>query len=67
MVKKKKSKKTKPLDEKKSARLNLLIHPELREWARSYAKKKHTSISGIITDHFVRLKEEEHNLNVEQI
>jgi hypothetical protein len=57
----------KPEEVKKSSRLNLLIHPELREWVHQYAGRKHTSVSAIITEHLVLLREQEHVLNVEQI
>jgi hypothetical protein len=38
-------------------RLNLLIDADLKVWARKYAKKKHTTITQMIVDHFVKLRE----------
>jgi hypothetical protein len=51
----------------KSARLNLLIHPELKRWAHRYAEDRGKSISGLIMDHLVELREQERGGDVEQI
>lgn len=51
-----KGKKRKPLD-KKTARLNLMIDPRLKDWAHGYANRKSTSISALITNHLSDLKE----------
>jgi hypothetical protein len=51
----------------KSSRLNLLIHPELKKWAHSYAHKKGKTISGLIVEHFVELREKEQGADVQQI
>lgn len=49
------------------ARLNLLIDPALKEWAHSYAKRNHTSLSALITNHLVTLKWKEAKPDVQQI
>jgi predicted HicB family RNase H-like nuclease len=49
------------------ARLNLLIDPELKEWAHAYAKRNHTSLSALITHHLVTLKWKEAKPDVQQI
>lgn len=51
----------------KSARLNLLIHPELKRWAHKYATDRGKSISGIVMDHLIELREQERGGDVEQI
>lgn len=51
----------------KSARLNLLISPDLKEWAHGFAIKKEKSISALITDYLVYLREIEDGPDVEQI
>ncbi len=60
----KKVKRAKPQDK---ARLNLLIDPELKEWAHGYATRYHTSLSAIITHHLVTLREKEAKPDVQQI
>ena len=57
----------KPNKEKRSARLNLMIEPALRKAIHSYAAKHSTSVSNLITDHFVTLLEREGRPDVEQI
>jgi len=49
------------------ARLNVVIDPELKKWVRDYAVRKHTSITALIVNHFVGLKESDEGGNVEQI
>lgn len=49
------------------ARLNLLIDPELKEWAHGYAARYHTSLSALITHHLVVLREREAKPDVQQI
>jgi hypothetical protein len=63
-VQPKRGKRARSLDK---ARLNLLIDPELKEWAHGYASRYHTSLSAIITHHFVTLKEREAKPDVQQI
>jgi hypothetical protein len=48
-------------------RLNLQIDKGLKRWAQDYAKKRHTSLTQLITDHFVNLQKEEEGDGVEQI
>ena len=60
----KKVKKVRPPDK---ARLNLLIDPELKEWAHDYANRYHTSLSAIITHHLIVLREKETKPDVQQI
>lgn len=43
----------------KTARLNLLIRPDLKEWIHKYAEKYDKSVSAIVTEHFVYLRERE--------
>lgn len=51
----------------KSSRLNLLIRPDLKRWAHEYARRRGKTVSGIITEHFVTLREQELGIDVEQI
>ena len=51
----------------KSSRLNLLIQPELKRWVHAYAKKRGKTVSGIIMEHFVALREQERGSDVQQI
>ena len=53
--------------QKKSARLNLMVEPWLKESMHSYASRNGRSISNIITDHFADLLKREAEPNVEQI
>lgn len=52
-------------------RLNLQLNKALKHWAKGYARRKNTTMTALITQHFERLKEEEDNLrghiDVEQI
>lgn len=48
-------------------RLNLQIDKDLKVWVRDYARRKHTSLTQLITDYFVELKKEEEGDGVEQI
>jgi len=43
----------------KTARLNLLIRPDLKDWVHKYAEKYDKSVSSIVTEHFVSLRERE--------
>ena len=43
----------------KTARLNLLIRPNLKDWIHKYAEKYDKSISAIVTEHFVYLRDQE--------
>jgi len=49
------------------ARLNVVIDPELKAWIRDYAVRKHTSITAIIVNHFIELREIDEEGDVEQI
>lgn len=51
----------------KSGRLNLMIDPNLKEWAHMYAQSRSTSLSAIITKHLFDLRERERGDGVEQI
>ena len=44
----------------KPGRLNLVIDPELKEWAHAYASRKHTTLTAIITDHLISIRDKEH-------
>jgi hypothetical protein len=64
---KKKKKKVTAANDGKSARLNLMIDPRLKEWAHKYARRRSTSISAIITGHLSDLRERERGDGVSQI
>ena len=49
------------------ARLNLLLDEKLKRWAVRYAKRKNTSLTQLITDHFVILRDKEKGIDVQQI
>lgn len=49
------------------ARLNVVIDPKLKTWVKDYANRKHTTITAIIVDHFVELREIDEAGDVEQI
>lgn len=51
----------------KSGRLNLMIDPDLKEWAHEYARRRSTSLSAVITRHLFDLKELEMGDGIEQI
>ena len=52
---------------RKEGRLNLLIDPSLKEWAHGYANRNSTSISFLVVQQLLRLKEEDSKPNVRQI
>jgi uncharacterized protein (DUF1778 family) len=56
-----------PQNGERTSRLNLRIKPELQVWIHEYARMTGKSISSIITDHFITLKERERGADVEQI
>ena len=60
---KKKPRRKKPIE----GRLNLIIDPELKEWAHEYASRSHTTVSAIVIRHFLDLREEDQLPNVPQI
>jgi hypothetical protein len=51
----------------KTARLNLLIKPELKQWAHEYAARRDKSLSSIINEYLLSLRERERGDCVEQI
>jgi hypothetical protein len=59
--------KRKEEEEADKCRLNLLIDGELKRFAHRYAKKHHTSVTALVTQHFVELREREKGINVRQI
>ena len=63
----KKTKVPKYVTTRKLGRLNLVIDPDLKEWAHQYAREHHTSVTALIIDHLVHLKEREKSDDVEQI
>ena len=67
LAKKKKAAPKKAKKPTRTARLNLMIVPELKRDMHSYAERHHTSLSSIIVKHFVHLLEKEREPNVEQI
>lgn len=48
-------------------RLNLQIDRDLKAWAQDYARRMHTSLTQLITDHFVDLQRGEEGDGVDQI
>jgi len=57
---------------KKTERLNLLIRADLKGWVHKYADRMDKSVSSIVTEHFIELRERErrekvHGVEVEQI
>lgn len=66
-AKKKTRKRTNGRRSPKTARLDLLIDPRLKLWVKKYAADKHTSITEIVTRHFVSLRDAERGADVEQI
>jgi len=77
MVKKKKRRSVRdrtkrPVRAKKTERLNLLIRADLKKWVHRYSDKMDKSVSAIVTEHFIELRERErrekvHGVEVEQI
>lgn len=67
--KKKAKRKKRPVKkaQAKNNRLNLRIDLELRGWAHEYAQRHQTTITALITEYFVHLRETEHVVNVRQI
>lgn len=53
------------------ARMDMKIDNALKEWVQDYARRKHTSVSSLVRDFFIRLKqfedEEKHADGVDQI
>lgn len=49
------------------ARLNIILDKDLKDWAHEYARRQHTTVTSLITDHFVELREREGGIGVEQI
>ena len=43
------------------------IDEELKEWAKDYARRHHTTLTQLIADHFVDLRNKEAGDGVEQI
>ena len=57
---------------KKTERLNLLIRADLKDWVHKYSDRMDKSVSAIVTEHFIELRERErrekiHGVEVEQI
>lgn len=64
--------KMRPTRVKKTERLNLLIRADLKKWVHRYSDKMDKSVSAIVTEHFIELRERErrervHGVEVEQI
>lgn len=51
----------------RTARLNLMIEPRLKQQMHQYAKRHHTSLSSIIIAHFINLLEAEKEPDVQQL
>jgi predicted HicB family RNase H-like nuclease len=52
---------------RKEGRLNLLIDPELKNWVKEHAACAETSVSALVTTFFVKLREKEEGVGIEQI
>ena len=50
----------------KTARLNLLIRPDLKKWAHEYAARRDKSLSSIVNEFLLSLREKERGDCVEQ-
>jgi hypothetical protein len=51
----------------KTARLNLLIRPDLKEWAHDYARRREKSLSALVTEYLLDLRDRDLGVDVEQI
>jgi len=56
-----------PKVKKRNGRLNLLIDPTLKSWAKKYAERRGTTVTTLIISYFKELQEEEKSVGVEQI
>jgi hypothetical protein len=57
---------------RKTERLNLLIRADLKKWVHCFADKMDKSVSAIVTEYFIELRDRErremlHGVEVEQI
>ena len=48
-------------------RFNMVLDPELKQWATEYAGRRCTSVTAIIVEHLVKLRECDEGPQVEQI
>jgi len=64
MVKRKNVRKKEPA---KPGRLNIILDPSLKDWAKRYADRNYTTVTAIVTNHLLKLREAEREINVEQI
>ena len=48
-------------------RLNLMLPGDLKKWAKSYAGRKHTTLTRIVVDHLRDLRERERGIDVDQV
>jgi hypothetical protein len=48
-------------------RFNLMIEPRLKKDIQGYARRKHKSVTSIVTEQFLYLLEKEKAIDVEQI
>lgn len=54
-------------DSTRTARLNLMIRPDLKKWAHEYARRRDKSLSSLINEHLIDLREKERGAEVPQI
>ena len=54
-------------DSTRTARLNLMIRPDLKKWAHAYARRRDKSLSSLINEHLIELREKERGAEVPQI
>jgi hypothetical protein len=70
-AKKKKARRPTPRA-KKTERLNLLIRGDLKKWVHKYADRMDKSVSAIVTEHFIWLRdrdrrEKKYGVEIDQI
>jgi hypothetical protein len=54
-------------DENGKARLNLMIDAELKDWAHDFASRRGKSLSGMVVEYFIDLRQEDEAPDVPQI
>ena len=68
MIKLRRANPTKPVNPPDArARLNLLVPREIKTFRKDYAERRFTSVTQVIVDQIIRLKEQESRPDVPQI
>lgn len=60
-------KKVKKKGSPNKGRLNIILDDALKLWVHNYARKNHTTVTNVIIEHFVSLRDRERGIDVEQI